>query len=291
MKQQQNIWENEQAAVGIVVTVLLIGLAVSVSVMIQNVYVPQWLEEQEAAHMDEVANQFAELKNTIDMQAMFERATALSSWITLGSRELPIFGIGRTFGTVSILQNNMNITFESDLIDSAPLEYELGTIEYQSGNTYFVDQTYIYESGALILAQQSANMLIGQPSLLVTTYGQNLTFTVIDINGSVGKRTAAGYGVAPVLTEFKNGIADIEQTIIVEATNITINTVYPNSWAIALNSTLSRVDSGFNTSEYTITKTDDQVVLRFVETPLQDYPTIDVRRVRIYSQVSPGWID
>jgi len=290
MKYQSNQRDDESAAVGIVVTVLLIGLAVSVSVMIQNVYVPQWLEEKEAAHMDEVSNQFTELKNTIDMQAMFEQPTSLSSWITLGSRELPIFGIGRTFGTVTLLPKNINITLESDLVDSAPLEYQLGTIEYYAGNTYFIDQSYIYESGSLILAQQSANMLLGAPSFLVTTYAQNISFTIIDINGSIGKRTAAGYGTAPVMTEYKNGVDDIEITLVVEATNITIDTAYPNSWAIALNSTLARSDSGFNSSEYTISTTDNQVVCRFHETPFQGYPTINVKRIRIFSQVSPGWI-
>jgi len=45
-----DINSSDEAVVGIVVAILLIGLAISITVMINNVYVPQWLEEEEAAH-------------------------------------------------------------------------------------------------------------------------------------------------------------------------------------------------------------------------------------------------
>jgi len=48
--------DEKHAVVGVVVTVLLIGLALSVTIMINTVYVPQWLEEEEVAHMEDVSS-------------------------------------------------------------------------------------------------------------------------------------------------------------------------------------------------------------------------------------------
>jgi hypothetical protein len=57
---------SDDAVVGIVVTVLLIGLILAVIIMVNTIYVPQWLENSEASHMGEVTNQFTQLKYALD---------------------------------------------------------------------------------------------------------------------------------------------------------------------------------------------------------------------------------
>jgi hypothetical protein len=250
---------NEDAVVGIVVTVLLIGLAVSVTVMVNTVYVPQWTEEQESAHMDKVSNQFASFKQNVDLQAMLEQQTALSSWFTLGSKEIPILGSGRTFGRLTLLEDNYNITIKSDNEESELFNFATGSLKFEAGNSYFVPQNYIYENGALILEQYDSNILVGKPTFFVTTYGQNISFTIIDLNSSIGKRTASGYGITAVQTQVDN-VKNYEITLV---KNITIHTKYPYSWVIALNSTLKQVDSGFTPDEYNLSSTSQSVILRF----------------------------
>ena len=56
------------AVVGVVSAVLLVGLIVSVVALIQKEYVPKIMKQQEADHMDDVYNQFAQLKYAIDSQ-------------------------------------------------------------------------------------------------------------------------------------------------------------------------------------------------------------------------------
>ena len=45
--QMKNIKNSDDAVVGIVVTVLLIGLMISSIIMVRTEYVPQWIEEKE----------------------------------------------------------------------------------------------------------------------------------------------------------------------------------------------------------------------------------------------------
>ena len=83
MREKRKLNESNEAVVGIVVTVLLVGLVLSVTVMINNVYVPQWVEQEEVAHMDQVSQQFSQLKYAIDMQCMIDDANTISTAITL----------------------------------------------------------------------------------------------------------------------------------------------------------------------------------------------------------------
>ena len=279
---------DEEAVVGIVVTVLLIGLAVSVTVMVNNVYVPQWTEQQEAAHMDQVANQFASFKQNVDLQAMIGQETSLSSWFTLGSQELPILGSGRTFGRLALFEDQYNMTIHSDNDESEIFTYSLGSLKFEAGNSYFVPQHYTYENGALILQQYDANMLIGKPTFFVTTYGQNLSFTIIDLNSTLGKRTASGYGITAVQTQVK----DIENQVITLVKNLTVHTNYPYAWTIALNSTLKEVDSGFGSDDYHITRSADSVTLSFIDTGKDPaYPNLNIKKVKMFTQIAPGWIE
>lgn len=279
---------DEDAVVGIVVTVLLIGLAVSVTVMVNNVYVPEWTEEQEAAHMDQVANQFASFKQNVDLQALIEQQTSLSSWFTLGSKELPILNSGRTFGRLALLEDSYNITINSDVDDPEQYYLSMGSLKFEAGNSYFVPQNYIYENGALILEQYDANMLLGKPTFFVTTYGQNLSLTVINLNSSIGKRTASGYGITAVQTQ----VDHVETHDLPLTTDLTIYTQYPNAWVITLNSTLKQVDSGFTSDEYSIEKTDESVTLTFHDVNNNPpFPTVHVKEVEIFAQISPGWIE
>ena len=101
--------ETDNALVGIVVTFLLIGLIVSVVSIVQTVYIPKWMQQTESEHMDEVADQFAQLKSAIDIQGtigtMQPVHTPISTAITLGSRELPFLKSTRAFGSLGILSD------------------------------------------------------------------------------------------------------------------------------------------------------------------------------------------
>ena len=114
MKKNRNVLkkfnEKDDAVAGIIVAILLVGLIISVLAIIQTVYVPRWMEQKEAEHMDTVLDQFALLKFAIDSQALHKSENvSLSTSITLGSKEWPIFSSSRAYGTLEIVEDENEI--------------------------------------------------------------------------------------------------------------------------------------------------------------------------------------
>jgi hypothetical protein len=110
-KKLRNLNNSDNAVVGIVVTVLLIGLALAIMVMLNTLYVPQWIESSEAGHMEKVSNQFTQLKYALDIQSAINDSTAITTSVTLGNKEIPFFNKGRTFDALDIINDAITIDF------------------------------------------------------------------------------------------------------------------------------------------------------------------------------------
>jgi len=273
--EMRKLKKQDDAVVGVISAVLVIGLIVSATAVITTSYLPQWLEQKEAIHMEEVSNQFAQLKYALDIQSAVEQKTAISSSITLGSKEIPIFGLGRTFGSLEILLDRCSLTVTND---TDTLNFSFGTIEYSSGNTYFVDQSHIYEAGSLILSQPTANILNGKPLLSVSDF-TNVSFTVVNISGADGKRSVSGYGTYAVYTEFLNS----ESYEVINVTSIAVATNYPNAWRTVFNSSNLKY-SGLT---YAINDTDTGVTVEFEGS----MGNLFLKVIDVSAQVAPGWIE
>ena len=282
----RKLGKEDDAVVGIIVAVLLIGLTVAVIAMIKTVYLPIWIEQSEAAHMEEVSNQFIQLKYALDIQSLVEQKTAVSSPITLGNEEIPFFGLGRTFDSLEILSHSCNISIQN--ATGEVFSFSVGTIKYFSGNSYFVNQNYIYEAGSVILSQPPDDMLIGKPSFVVTNY-TNLLFTIVNISVAKGKTFVSGYGTYPLRSEY---VASNNIGLVINVTNITVKTSYPNSWYIAFNSTLARSDCGL---DYEIKKEGEETVVVNFDLDNNGYPDVEnhlyLKVVEIFTQVTPGWVE
>ena len=222
----------DDAVVGIVVTVLLIGLIIVVMVMINTVYVPQWLESSEAAHMEDVSRQFTQLKYALDIQSAVNDSTAMTTSVTLGNKEIPFFNKGRTFDTLDIINDAITIDF------SPGGSYTSDAMVFSSGNSYFVDQSYIYEAGALIINQDEKSMVYGNPAIVLTdflrtdtlppkTSGANITFYIVELDGLAGKTNVQGYGTYPIYT---TAIGTSSDSFLENVKSITVTTNYPNAW-------------------------------------------------------------
>ena len=288
----KKIKNSDDAVVGIVVTVLLIGLIMAAMVMVKTVYVPQWIEEKEAAHMEEVSNQFAMLKYALDIQSIVNQSTAISATITLGSKEIPFFDLGRTFDTLSVIEDSCTITVKNNTVSSS---YSTDAIKYSSRNLYFVDQSYVYEAGSLILSQYPSSILYGKPSFFVTEFGKNLSFTFVNISGIAGRTSVSGYGNYPVylkITDPSNQYTEINNV-----TDIIIATNYTDAWYVALNSSLMQSISGFEYEGngiskigYNITSASDRVTLEFIDSS-GDYVNLFIKEVDISAQIAFGLIE
>ena len=281
----------DNGVVGIVVAVLLIGLIVAVVSLIQAVYVPKWMEEMEAEHMDLVVTQFTQLKSAIDTQVANEQIlTPIASPITLGNKELPYLMSLRAYGSLEILSKKYSITVDNN--SGNQLNESFGIIKYSSMNGYFIDQSFIYENGAFITSQREGNMLSMKPSIYiekdVDAQEAVINFTMVKITPIGGKTNGGGYGTTSILTEYNTTIYDYENNTelqIDNVTNINIYTYYSNAWSIFINSILK---NKFAESEFFInTQTNNMVNIQFINTGI----TLKYKIVEIYAQIGPGWVE
>jgi hypothetical protein len=280
------IKKSDDAIVGIVAAFLIVGLVVIVLSMVQTQYVPKWMEEKEAEHMSQLADQFAQLKYAIDTHSSTKREdTPISTSITLGSKEMPYLMSVRAFGQLNILEKDFKITA---INDSKSFAYSLGSIEYASANAYFIDQTYNYQCGAVILSQPKGNTVFIKPSFSVK-YEKNVSITLNMINISTigGKKSIAGYGTYPIQTEYLDFYQIPE---IKDVSNIIIGTDYVNAWYSFINSTM--IKSGLNYdgygTNYSINTADENVFVEFKDTITVN---LYINYIEIGAQIAPGWIE
>jgi hypothetical protein len=247
---------SDNAVAGIITAILLVGLIVIVISLIQTTYVPKWMRQIEAEHMGVVADQFSQLKSAIDIQAATGQKTPMSTSITLGNKEIPYFSASRAFGSLLILSDNCTVTING----SSSFSYSLGIIKYSSKNVYYLDQSYIYEAGSVILNQSEGNVMSIKPfSAIKNGTVVNLTFDIVNITGVGGSTSAGGYGTYPIRTEFVRNTTVLMNNI----KNITITTNFLNAWHQAFKSILQSANLTYST-DFSVTDTAGKVTIEFL---------------------------
>lgn len=278
--------KSDDAVVGIVVAFLITGLIVIVVSTIQMVYIPKWMEQAEADHMEMVADQFSQLKFSIDTQSVIKQPNMpISTSITLGNKEMPFLKSSRSYGSLEILSDECRVTIIKK--GSSPLSYSLGAIKYSSTNSYFLNQAYIYEAGAVILSQSEGDTMTIKPAFSVKNGDNiNISFTIINISAIEEKNSIGGYGTYPIQTEFsENDTIPVIQNV----SNITIGTHYQNAWHKFINGTLRNqgLNYGYD-KDYTITLSESGISLKFTKNTIVN---LNIKLIQIDAQVAPGWIE
>jgi len=281
------ISSNDEAVVGVVVAVLLVGLLLSIFLIFQTVFVPDWMEQLEAEHLDEVGNQFAMLKFAVDTQSLTQKNIPITTSIILGNKEIPFFTSSRAFGFLRITEDECSINITENA--TSWYAYYPGIIKYSSSNSYYLDQSYTYEAGAIISSQAEGNVMFIRPAFIVDynklTSQVNISYTLTNIKSSGEKKSVSGFGTYPIQTNFsRSTIINISG---LQRFNITTN--YPTAWASYLNSTLIKkgLDYG-STNDFWIVRSGSKVSLNFNPPPNVD---MYLEVIDIYAQIAPGWIE
>ena len=235
IKKSRTFKNSNEGAAGIVVAILLLGLFISMIAFVQSTYVPQWMEQKEAEHMEQVATQFGQLKFVVDTLSISENTyTPVSSPITLGSKEMPFLSSQRSYGKLNLIQSDFKIEIGcgGSARDHA---FQLGSLEYSSNNAYYIDQKHIFENGALIISQSSGSFISASPAF---SFAQNefstqdpadnnkITLNLIRLKGINGKNSASGFGTFSIQTKFIS--SEKLDTLCIK--NITIYTKYTDAW-------------------------------------------------------------
>lgn len=278
MKKLRKLKNSNEGVVGIIVAFLLTGLIVVVISTIQTVYVPKWMEQAEADHMEMVADQFSQLKFAIDTQsAIKQKDTPISTSITLGNTDMPFLSSNKAYGSLEILSNECTITIDDEKIP-------LNITKYTCNNNYYLDQSYIFEAGAVIISQIEGDIMNIKPAFYVSNENEVIiSFTIINIQPIGDKRSIGGYGTYPIQTEYSSSNPSTAKNID-DVKSIKINTNYPNSWQNFISKTLTNsvLDKDFD-----INVNENEVEVIF----LSNYPKVNIQVVDISAQIAPGWIE
>ncbi len=285
--------KTDNAVVGIVTAILLVGLIVTVISIIQVVYVPSIMKQREAEHMDKVEEQFASLTSVIDYQAAIAKeGIPIASFVTLGNRELPFFVSSKAFGTLQIFDNSSSVTINDTFT------FPIGKITYSSTNAYYLDQSYSYEAGAMIVSQFQGNSMLVRPSFSVdyneTQNVVTIMFDLINISSVGQKNMMSGFGTSPIQTEFV-GIS--KNITFPNVTSMTVTTPFSNAWFMYINHSL--IGAGLNKvgypAQYLLTDTGSAIDLQFLSSNVNPefYPTANIvfRIIEIQAQIGPGWVE
>ena len=276
MNSVKQFFKSESAVSTVVSFVLLLGLFVTVLAVFNAHYIPEWKADAEKAHMDDVYDDMSQLKARADMLSLSSRlATSLNEDITvslsipikMGGGDIPIVGPTKSSGVLSVNDSiykvditGRNITNSmDDLITSDP--YTTGNIRYTSNNGYYIDQTFTYENGAVIVSQRERSLMKLDPSISIKNQSGNLLvdLTLMEIAGD--RVVITSNGLEEIKLTSNDWVEEFTPTKNESLTNLTIsmNTSYPSAWAKYLND--SAKDAGLTYSvDYNVDEGDDYVV-------------------------------
>jgi hypothetical protein len=272
---------NKSAVAGVIEALLLVALVAVIISTVQLVYVPDIMEQREAEHMDEVENQFSYLKSVVDLQSMVEEDVPISSPLTLGSRELPYLVSARAFGQVSIIdftENHIDLSFATDI--------PLTRIQYEAQNSYYLDQEFSLEGGAVILKQYDGESMKVDPSLTIENRSTTIYFEWIipSFTSVAGKNVTAGYKNCFIRTNYSSsttyGGASGANTDYIK-----IYTSYLDGWNATFAKLLKEeIDQGY----LTIKKHPDASPTHVLIEPGSKSLTVKITLVDIGAQIGPG---
>ncbi|MBU0496358.1 MAG: hypothetical protein KKC68_07660 [Candidatus Thermoplasmatota archaeon] len=280
MSLRRPLKEDSNAVTSVILALLFLGLFAIMLTTIQAVYVPQWGAQHEGIHMHEVANQFAELKHTMDIQTISQDPTPITSPITLGTNQQLFLTTSRAFGSLHIEQESFSISIENT---TDQLLASIGTLRYRSQNNYYVDQSYIIEGGSLIINQIEGYIMSAQPPVAMNQAGFDLTFTVYNLIAQGGKTDVSGYGTYLIQTNYST----IQSSNLTNCTRLDITSNHPHAWYLFFNNTLSTLGLAYE-NDYTIAVVNNNVLITF---PLTTNIDIKINLVTIYVQIGIGGIN
>ena len=190
---------DERGVASTVGTIMALLVFLTFLSLIVNQYVPVWMKDSEASHMNTALGNFGSLKGAIDLQVLAAQAarnagafyipTTASAAIGLGVDGVPIFA-APTIGTLKSSPDSGPFTVQfSYLIRGVPTpvrEQSNGTIDLDVANRYYVPQRVAYENGAVIRYQGDGQVVRAQPTFAVikTNNSLDISFGLVSLYGT-----------------------------------------------------------------------------------------------------------
>ncbi len=190
--EKELFFNSESGTATVIGAVLLLGIIFSVLTIAWVDCVPEWKNDAEYAHMDDVWKDMTELKlradvmsivlasssNCTPINSLYSNCTAsglvTSVPIHMGGGDIPFIVSMKSSGTLAVNKGKCVISIIVNP-DTTPKvnSIDCGTVTYTSQNGHYVDQVFSYENGALILDQDDQAVMMLYPSLRFSTTANN----------------------------------------------------------------------------------------------------------------------
>jgi len=256
-------WKDSRSGIaGAVTAVLFVIIITAILAGITLYYVPSWSKDAEAEHMSKVANQFLTIKDGINGQLTNgEGGSSLYSHIALTSGATTSFlGIQGEPSKGTLRFNGNETLFWVHDTDNSSDIYAVakGGLSFRSHNSYYVDQEYIYEEGAVLVRQGSCSTVrSGSPPELHRDPSGCLTLTITFITLFGEDTSVTGTGSAGVETRILH--TDTTTMPLPGGKNLTLNATCRcgDGWARWVNSSLgsSAAAENITAQNYSVART------------------------------------
>lgn len=201
----QRLRGDEAGVASTVGTIMALLVFLTFLSLIVNQYVPVWMKDTEASHMDTVLGQFGAIKSAIDFQALGAQLalsvgstyvpSTSSSAVSLGVDGFPIFA-SPTFGTLTSIPDpspinpagsSFSVYFVYAIrgVSTPVTQNASGLIDINVGNRYFIPQHIVYQNGAVIRSQTDGQVVRAEPLFQVAATSTNITvaFELVNLYG------------------------------------------------------------------------------------------------------------
>ena len=203
------IKKDKEGVASVIGTIMALLVFLTFLTMFTNTYIPIWMKVNEKSHMDEVLNQFGDIKGKIDSLVVNAQVTGQSTInmyqpFTLGSDGVPVFA-SATAGYLFLkptgsIDSGVRENFHYSIEGGSPTLFNEnggGCMEFYGPNRYYVQQWYTYENGALMIYQQDGMAMRAGPSLDFILNGDGTVNAQFDQVDLIGKNSSvSGLGNA-----------------------------------------------------------------------------------------------
>lgn len=198
---RRNLRRDERGVASTVGTIMALLVFLTFLSLIVNQYVPVWMKDSEASHMDTAVGQFADVKGAIDFQvlgslmaqnagpgAVFVPSTTSTS-VTLGVDGVPIFS-SPTTGVLNANPDagpwNVSFIYAINNVATHVWQNASGQLDLKIENRYYLTGDVVFENGAVIRSQSDGQVVRAAPIFQVTPSATNLSvaFELVNLYGS-----------------------------------------------------------------------------------------------------------
>lgn len=278
MHRRHRFRDDEDGIAGPITMILIIALVTTIIGAVMVISVPVWVANAEAQHMKVVSNNFIDLKKNIDNQVKLGELEMTSGTAFKMKSDPPNSFLGITgdtqYGEMTIDPYH-EITKISNTDDTTEVfGMAQGVVVFESRNTQFSNQVYVYHNGGVLRVQEEAvnkGVFIATSGFSVThpMGNRTLTFSSITVFGDMNVISGSSSVVLqtkPISAfeaTFRGGLWESE------GVNITISVTSELGYAAVyyhyFNNTLSANDDLVAGTDYTITMSADYVELKIVD--------------------------